>query len=108
MLRFSTLAFGNSEPMMETPLTSPIRTAPITIAISARQPHPRNHHFFLLPVVVAEAVSVLLPGGAEGGGGGLAGKLGVFVGIPQFGHTVAEVLTSCPHSKHFVKAMVES
>lgn len=54
----------------------------------------------------------MLPSGVgpRGGGGGGTGGLGLAVakGAPQLGHTFAEVLISCPHSKHFVRAIFES
>jgi len=45
-------------------------------------------------------------GGTVDRGGGLdpdaaTGSL-FFTGAPQFGHAAAELLTSCPHSKHLV------
>jgi hypothetical protein len=46
------------------------------------------------------------PGGRTSGIGGCNG-LPPFIGAPQFGHAVADMLTSCPHSKHFVSAILK-
>ena len=45
-------------------------------------------------------------GGADGGGEGGTDGATDFIGAPQFGHAAAAVLTSCPHSGHFVRAII--
>ena len=45
-------------------------------------------------------------GGSGGSGGGSGGGLPPVIGAPQFGQLAAEVLTSCPHSRHLVSAIL--